>query len=403
MKRRFKNDVTGYCIREHTVKITDVSVTVFTYPTRRSVDSAGHSHPGEMSQASMAMLTISTDEGAQGYSFAPPEVVRPHVVNAFFKKVLVGQNPFDRERLWQDLVHWQRGSAHQLTERALSFVEQALWDLIGRKLNMPVHKLLGGYREKIPAYGSTMCGDELKGGLSTPDEYAEFALKLVARGYQAIKLHTWMPPVSFAPNPKMDIKACAAVREAVGPDIALMIDGYHWYSRSEALTIGKALEKLDFAWFEEPMQEESMSSYVWLADNLSIDVIGPESLGGKHHSRADWVKAGACDILRAGANGVGGISPTMKVAALAEAFGMDCEVHGNGAASLAVVGAIRNCRWYERGLLHPFLDYDEVPAYLNALVDPMDEQGFVHLPTRPGLGEDINFDYIDSHAVRNIA
>lgn len=385
------------------MKITDVSVTVFTYPTRRSVDSAGHSHPGEMSQASMAMLTISTDEGAQGYSFAPPEVVRPHVVNAFFKKVLVGQNPFDRERLWQDLVHWQRGSAHQLTERALSFVEQALWDLIGRKLKMPVHKLLGGYREKVPAYGSTMCGDELKGGLSTPDEYAEFALKLVARGYQAIKLHTWMPPVSFAPNPKMDIKACAAVREAVGPDIALMIDGYHWYSRSEALTIGKALEKLDFAWFEEPMQEESMSSYVWLADNLSIDVIGPESLGGKHHSRADWVKAGACDILRAGANGVGGISPTMKVAALAEAFGMDCEVHGNGAASLAVVGAIRNCRWYERGLLHPFLDYDEVPAYLNALVDPMDEQGFVHLPTRPGLGEDINFDYIDSHAVRNIA
>ena len=385
------------------MKITDVSVTVFTYPTRRSVDSAGHSHPGEMSQASMAMLTISTDEGAQGYSFAPPEVVRPHVVNAFFKKVLVGQNPFDRERLWQDLVHWQRGSAHQLTERALSFVEQALWDLIDRKLNMPVHKLLGGYREKVPAYGSTMCGDELKGGLSTPDEYAEFALKLVARGYQAIKLHTWMPPVSFAPNPKMDIKACAAVREAVGPDIALMIDGYHWYSRSEALTIGKALEKLDFAWFEEPMQEESMSSYVWLADNLSIDVIGPESLGGKHHSRADWVKAGACDILRAGANGVGGISPTMKVAALAEAFGMDCEVHGNGAASLAVVGAIRNCRWYERGLLHPFLDYDEVPAYLNALVDPMDEQGFVHLPTRPGLGEDINFDYIDSHAVRNIA
>ncbi|YCH32258.1 mandelate racemase family protein [Erwinia sp. D4-22] len=383
------------------MKITDVSVTLFNYPTRRSVDSAGHSHPGETSLATMAMLTISTDEGTQGYAFAPPEVVRPHVVNAFYKKVLLGQNPFDRERLWQELVHWQRGSAHQLTERALSFIEQALWDLIGRKLNMPVHKLLGGYREKVPAYGSTMCGDELKGGLSTPEEYADFAVKLVARGYQAIKLHTWMPPVSFAPNPKMDIKACAAVREAVGPDIALMIDGYHWYSRSDALTIGKALEKLGFAWFEEPMQEESMSSYVWLADNLSIDVIGPESLGGKHHSRADWIKAGACDILRAGANGVGGISPTMKVAALAEAFGMDCEIHGNGAASLAVVGAIRNCRWYERGLLHPFLDYDDVPPYLNALIDPMDEQGFVHLPTRPGLGEDINFAYIESHTLNH--
>lgn len=381
------------------VKIRSVEVSVFTYPTRRVSDSAGHSHPGEESLAKMAMLTIITDEGDCGYSFAPPEVVRPHVVNAFFRKVLIGQNPFDRERLWQDLVHWQRGSAHQLTERALSFVEQALWDLIGRKLKMPVHKLLGGFREKVPAYGSTMCGDELKGGLSTPDEFGQFAEKLVARGYQAIKLHTWMPPVAFAPDPKMDIKACAAVREAVGPDIELMLDGYHWYSRSQALTIGKALEKLNFAWFEEPMEEESMASYAWLAENLSIDVIGPESLGGKHHSRADWVKAGACDILRAGANGVGGISPCMKVASLAEAFGMDCEVHGNGAASLAVVGAIRNCRWYERGLLHPFLEYDEPAAYLNSIVDPMDEQGFVHLSDRPGLGEDINFDYIETHTV----
>ncbi|UJD92157.1 enolase (plasmid) [Rahnella aquatilis] len=381
------------------MKISSVEVSVFTYPTRRVSDSAGHSHPGEESQGKMAMLTITTDEGDCGYSFAPPEVVRPHVVNAFFRKVLIGQNPFDRERLWQDLVHWQRGSAHQLTERALSFVEQALWDLIGRKLNMPVHKLLGGFREKVPAYGSTMCGDELKGGLSTPDEFGQFAEKLVARGYQAIKLHTWMPPVAFAPDPKMDIKACAAVREAVGPDIELMLDGYHWYSRSQALTIGKALEKLNFAWFEEPMEEESMASYAWLAENLSIDVIGPESLGGKHHSRADWVKAGACDILRAGANGVGGISPCMKVASLAEAFGMDCEVHGNGAASLAVVGAIRNCRWYERGLLHPFLEYDEPAAYLNSIVDPMDEHGFVHLSDRPGLGEDINFDYIETHTV----
>lgn len=381
------------------MKISSVEVSVFTYPTRRVSDSAGHSHPGEESLAKMAMLTISTDEGDCGYSFAPPEVVRPHVVNAFFRKVLIGQNPFDRERLWQDLVHWQRGSAHQLTERTLSFVEQALWDLIGRKLNMPVHKLLGGFREKVPAYGSTMCGDELKGGLSTPDEFGQFAEKLVARGYQAIKLHTWMPPVAFAPDPKMDIKACAAVREAVGPDIELMLDGYHWYSRSQALTIGKALEKLNFAWFEEPMEEESMASYAWLAENLSIDVIGPESLGGKHHSRADWVKAGACDILRAGANGVGGISPCMKVASLAEAFGMDCEVHGNGAASLAVVGAIRNCRWYERGLLHPFLEYDEPAAYLNGIVDPMDEQGFVHLSNRPGLGEDINFEYIETHTV----
>ena len=79
---------------------------------------------------------------------------------------------------------------------------------------------------------------------------------------------------------------------------------------------------------------------------------------------------------------------------------MDCEVHGNGAASLAVVGAIRNCRWYERGLLHPFLDYDQPAAYLNSLVDPMDDHGICAVcRQRPGLGEDINFAYIEANTV----
>jgi len=381
------------------MKIESVRGTVFTYPTRRSVDSAGHSHPGPEGLGRLAMITIETDTGHAGHAFAPAEVIRPHVLEAFARKVLVGEDPFQREKLWMSLEHWQRGSAGQLTDRALAAIEQALWDLAGRALSTPVYKLLGGYRDKIPAYGSTMCGDELKGGLSTPEEYAAFAETLVARGYKAIKLHTWMPPVRFAPDPAMDIKACAAVREAVGPNIDLMIDGYHNYSRIDALRIGRALEKLNFAWFEEMMNEQSMASYTWLSGQLDIPIVGPESLSGKHYSRADWVKAGACDILRAGVPGVGGITPTLKVAHLAEAFGMNCEVHGNGAANLAVCGAIKNCRWYERGLLHPFLDYDEVPAYLNSLADPMDQDGFVHLSQQPGLGEDINFNYIAAHTV----
>jgi L-alanine-DL-glutamate epimerase-like enolase superfamily enzyme len=381
------------------MKIERVQGTVFSYLSKRSSDSAGHSHPGPEKRVTMSMLTITSDDGHRGYAFGPTEVIRPHILEAFARKVLIGQDPFDRERLWQDLEHWQRGSAGQLTDRALAVIEQALWDLAGRALGTPVYKLLGAYRDKVPAYGSTMCGDQLEGGLATPDDYAAFAEKLVARGYQAIKLHTWMPPVSFAPSVSMDIKACAAVREAVGPDISLMLDGYHWYSRTDALTIGRALEKLNFAWFEEMMNEQSIASYAWLADQLDIPIVGPESIAGKHHSRADWVKAGACDILRAGVPGVGGIAPTLKVAALADAFGMNCEVHGNGAANLAVTAAIKNCRWYERGLLHPFLDYDEAPAYLNSLPDPMDEEGFVHLSQKPGLGEDINFDYIESNTV----
>jgi L-alanine-DL-glutamate epimerase-like enolase superfamily enzyme len=381
------------------MRITGVHVEIFSTPSRRAQDSAGHAHPGDEVMIKMALLRISCDDGSQGYAFGTPELIRPHIIESFVRKVLIGRDPMDRESIWQDLAHWQRGSAGQFTDRALALVEQALWDLAGRKLKLPVHKLIGGYRDKVLAYGSTMCGDDLPGGLSTPDEYGQFAEKLVERGYKAIKLHTWMPPISFAPNPQMDIQACAAVREAVGPDIALMLDGYHWYSRMDALTIGKALEKLNFAWFEEPMMEDSAESYAWLAANLDIAVLGPESIAGKFHSRASWVTHKSCDILRAGVAGVGGIGPCLKVAHLAESFGMDCEVHGNGAANLAVVGAISNCRWYERGLLHPFLDYEEVPAHLNSIVDPMDADGYVHLSDRPGLGEDINFAYIEANTL----
>jgi L-alanine-DL-glutamate epimerase-like enolase superfamily enzyme len=381
------------------MKISRVSVDVFTFPTRRAVDSAGHAHPGDVTQARMGLLRIQTEDGCEGYAFGPPELLRPYIIDNFVRKVLVGQNALNRERLWQDLAHWQRGSAGQLTDRSLALIEQALWDWAGRKFQVPVYKLLGGYRDKVLAYGSTMCGDDLPDGLSTPDEYGRFAEKLVARGYKGIKLHTWMPPISFAPDAKMDVKACAAVREAVGPDIALMLDGYHWYNRTDALYIGREIEKLGFAWFEEPMMEESAESYAWLAENLSIPVLGPESLGGKYHSRAGWVSGKSCDILRAGVAGVGGIGPCMKVAHLAESFGLDCEIHGNGAPNLAVVGGIKNCSWYERGLLHPFLEYDDVPAYLNSIVDPMDRDGYVHLPNRPGLGEDINFAYIEANTV----
>jgi L-alanine-DL-glutamate epimerase-like enolase superfamily enzyme len=381
------------------MRIEEVSARVFLTTTRRHADSAGHAHPGPPHRVEMAMLTVRTDGGDEGYSFAPPQIVREHVLAKFVRKVLVGADPFDREKLWHELAHWQRGSAAQLTDRTLAVVDCALWDLAGRSLGVPVSKLIGAYRDKVPAYASIMCGDELEGGLATPEDYGRFAEKLVARGYKGIKLHTWMPPVSWAPDVRMDLKACAAVREAVGPDIHLMLDAFHWYSRTEALELGRGLEKLGFAWIEEAMDEQSMSSYAWLADQLDIPVIGPESAAGKHYARAEWIKAGACDILRVGVHDCGGITPALKGMHLAESFGMNCEVHGNEVPNLVVCAVSRNSRWFERGLLHPFLEYDDGNDYLKGLYDPMDSEGFVHLSERPGLGLDIDFDFIDANLV----
>lgn len=381
------------------MKIIDIKVRNFVHMSNQDKDSDGHSHPCAPRQVRQSLLTITADDGSEGHCFAPVEVVRPHLINNFVKIVLLGQDPFDREKLWQGLAHWQRGSTGQLGDRTLAAVEQALWDLAGRKLGMPVYKLIGAARDKVPAYGSTMCGDEIPGGLATPDDYARFAEWMVKRGYKAIKLHTWMKPVSFAPDPRMDVKACAAVREAVGEGFPLMLDAYHGYSRSDALWLGLELQKLGYEWIEEPMNEASISSYQWLANNLTMPVIGPETADGKFHTRAEWIKAGACDITRTGVTDVGGIGPSLKIIHLAECFGMDCEIHGGGAGNLTLTAVQKNGRWYERGLLHPFIDYDQVPEYLNSRTDAMDADGYVHLPQIPGLGDDIKFDYINANLV----
>jgi L-alanine-DL-glutamate epimerase-like enolase superfamily enzyme len=381
------------------MKIVDIKVRTFRHLSNQDKDSDGHSHPCAPRPVRSSLLTIVCDDGSEGHCLGPTEVLRLYLINNFVKVVLLGEHPFDREKLWQGLAHWQRGSTAQLTDRTLSIVELALWDLAGRKLGVPVYKLIGAYRDKVLAYGSTMCGDELAGGLATPEDYARYAEWLVKRGYKAIKLHTWMKPVSFAPSIPMDIKACAAVREAVGPGFPLMIDAYHGYSRSEALELGLALQGLGYTWYEEPMNEASMSSYAWLAANLTIPVIGPETADGKFHTRAEWIKAGACDISRTGVHDVGGIGPALKCIHLAEAFGMNCEIHGGGPGNLTLCAVQKNGTWYERGLLHPFIDYDEVPEYLNARADAMDADGYVHLPQIPGLGDDLNFDYINNNLV----
>ena len=228
-----------------------------------------------------------------------------------------------------------------------------------------------------------MCGDELEGGLATPEDYGRFAEMLVARGYQGIKLHTWLPPCRGAPGVKLDLKACAAVREAVGPDIHLMsTPSTATRERGAGARAGAGEARLCL---DRGAARRAQHVLLRVACRKPrIPVLGPESAEGKHFTRAEWIKAGACDILRTGVHDVGGITPALKTMRLAECFGMNCEVHGNGAENLIVTAVSKNCRWYERGLLHPFLEYDDGFDYLNQLADPMDKDGLVRLSDQPG-------------------
>ena len=376
------------------MKVADIQTITFKYKSRIVRDIEGHSHPGSEHEERMNLTKIVTTDGMEGYCFGGSREA-----NDLAKRMIVGEDPLDRERIWQRLRCSQRIYRQILTDYAVSVIDMALWDLAGRYFKRPVYKLLGGFRDKVPAYASTMCGDDIVGGLNSPEAYADFAEECKKRGYTAFKLHTWMPP--FKPDPKRDIEACRAVRERVGDEMRLMLDCHHNYSRIEALYIGRELEKLGFYWFEEPMNEYSMSSYKWLADQLDIPIVGPETVEGKMYSRAEWILSGASDISRCSVYH-GGITGLIKAVHLCESFGVRLEVHGGGAGNLQVLGAMGiPGEYYERGLLHPLLDYEDRTPWLKKIIDPMDSRGYVKIPQKPGLGYEIDWSFIEENKVED--
>jgi len=177
------------------LKIKDIHTVSFRYKSRIIKDEEGHSHPGPEHDAVMTLTKIVTDEGTEGYCFGASKEA-----NRLLKKILVGEDPMDREKIWQKMSKSRWLYREILTDRAIATIDLALWDLAGRYLNLPVYKLLGGCREKVLAYASTMCGDNIPGGLNTPEAYADFAEKCKKEGYKAFKIHPWMPPIRYRPE-----------------------------------------------------------------------------------------------------------------------------------------------------------------------------------------------------------
>lgn len=379
------------------MKIISVEAMNIHYVSNLVRDAEGHSHPGKPHDAYLPFLSIKCDDGTEGHAIGGRMDV--HTLQHIVGPALIGEDPFMREQIWQRMRTWQRLHP-SFTDRTLNALDLALWDICGKACGQPVYKLLGGFRDKVPAYASIMVGDTIPGGLDSPQAYADFSVKLVERGYKAIKLHTWMPPLIPQPDPKLDIRACKAVREAVGPDIELMLDPYHDYSRQEAYYLAKELEKLDFLWLEEPMDENSIASYQWLQTKTKLAICGPETAGGKAQNRAMWVTSGAADLGRAGTEDMGGITAVMKSVHLYEAFGMSVELHGGTIGNLHVLGAMGiPGKYYERGMLHPLLDYETPKPWFYTVYDPMDQQGMVSIPQDPGLGWNLNMEYIQNNVL----
>jgi L-alanine-DL-glutamate epimerase-like enolase superfamily enzyme len=360
------------------MKITDCTLELFAWDDIPGTTYGRHT--GHFRGSSeLGLLTLRTDEGVEGHAFLG-SAMRGAKNDAeslirHLKPVVLGQDPLERERLYQGLVQRNRHT----TWRCIGAVDVALWDLAGQIAGLPIHRLLGGYRASVPAYASSPV-------LSSPEAYAEQAAQFKKRGWPAYKIH---PPAVW----REDIRTCEAVRKAVGDDYTVMLDSTWSYQYEEAVRVGRAIEALGFYWFEDPLADDDLTNYVKLKQKLDIPILATEYSPGGFTAYAPWLMAQATDFLRGDVAVKGGITALIKTAHLAEAFHMNYEVHHGGnslnnVANLHVIMAIRNCEFFE--VLLP----DEAQKY-GLLEDiTVDGTGHVHAPQGAGLGAAIDFDLI---------
>jgi L-alanine-DL-glutamate epimerase-like enolase superfamily enzyme len=386
------------------VKITDIRVISFrTHADRWDM---GHGVPRPKTELMQSVAIVDTDEGVSGYYFGGGShgdqeglnIVDQALLLGRIRSLLIGQNPFDRELIWKWM--W----VANLSENVASVVDLMLWDLAGRAANLPVYKLMGGARDRVKAYASTYPN------IGQPRVYAEHALACKEEGYLAYKIHPhyFWDPKTGTPTPGRpsniaeDIETCHLVREAVGDDMVLMYDPWGTYhTLEEAMKVGRELEKLNFYWYEHPMPEYRVESYVRLCRELTIPILSPEIAAGGVFTRAEWILRGASDMSRIDVVR-GGITGARKTAIVCEAYGLRCEIHMAGWGNLQVCGATSEdtSEYYEKGLLAPGVDYDAPHPYLKSICDRLDADGTIAMPKAPGLGYEIEWDYINDNLVK---
>lgn len=362
---------------------SDMKITALeTWHCKRDLSLFPESRAGSHMPWDVVVLALHTSGGITGYASALA-ARSGRITEAYLHEniapVLAGRDASERERIWHDL--WT-------LDRHLTFfpvylpgpVDVALWDIAAKAAGLPLYRYLGACRNSLPAYASGLFHD-------TTDDYVTEALAWKARSLPGYKVH--------GPGPwRRDIEVHRAIRAAVGPEWLLFADPVGEYTLDQAIRVGRDLEALNYEWFEEPFRDFELDKYHSLCAALDIAVAATETTRGCHWGVAQVIAQKAADIVRADVSWKDGVTGTMKIAHLAEAFGMNCEIHTTtmalmDVANLHVSCAIRNCEYFE--LFVP----EEPFRFPMAGALPIDSSGVAHVPEGPGLGVDLDWESIE--------
>ena len=366
--------------KERTMKITDVKA-----------------YPVWVGQRNQCLVKIETDEGIYGWGESGMSYRELAVAGAVqhYRELLIGRNPMQRGALWQELYRGQYFEGGRVLLGAQSAIDIALYDIVGKALNVPVYELLGGrQRDVIPVFATVW---------STGQKLIEEVQYLVSQGWTTIRTfaahpdlgnpNLWEPRQSIGPTATQLTK----LREAVGPDPVIGVEYHHRLNVAEAASFCQRMPAGTIDFLEEPIRDETPEAYETLRKMVNV----PFALGEEFASKwafLPYIEKGLTDFVRIDICNVGGFTEAMKVAGWAEAHYMDLMPHNPlgpvcTAASVHMAAAVPNFAWLEvfaNPLNQDRGHYDETiyPVQMQ-----LDGASF-RIPTAPGLGVEVNEEYI---------
>jgi L-alanine-DL-glutamate epimerase-like enolase superfamily enzyme len=352
------------------MKITDVTRASYRWPRHKPISNGKHTY----THAGLGVVKIYTDEGVTGVGFGAASGIAGATIDVL-KEQLIGQDPLNHERLWSAMWVPKLIGRRGLTTRAISTIDIALWDLKGKVAGLPLHRLLGGYADRVPTYIAGGYYEEGKG----LRELAQEMVDNVELGARAVKMK--VGAVSIAE----DAERVKTVREAVGPEVKVMVDANCAYRFYQAIQLAKRIEDDDIFWFEEPVAPDDYEGHARLAAQTSIPIATGENEYTRYGFR-DLIAHGSAAILNADAQVLGGITEFMKIAALAQAHDLDVAPHGDQNVHVHLVSAISN------GLIVEYYRDSVDPMWRKIFRETLllNDDGTLTPPGGPGLGVELN-------------
>lgn len=340
---------------------------------RNAILSSGGVAPG------MTQLEIHTDAGIVGRSIPAGFT---HIIEQNLAPVIRGENPFFVERIWDRMYRsWRKPVAKGAVIQAMGAVDIAIWDIIGKALNLPVYQVLGGFTDRIRVYAAGGYYEEGKGLKELAREMEGY----VREGFRAVKMKVGGEPLA------VDVERVRAVRDAIGPKVDLLIDANNKWNAYEAIRLGRAVEKYDMFWFEEPVEPDDFAGCAEVRQALDMPVVAGENEFTRWGCR-ELLEARSADILNLDTVIAGGISEYRKIAALASAWHTPVAPHGNPFMAAHLLASSHNALIMET--------YPAIESRFNLALPlfPV-KDGYITVPDTPGLGIDPDPEVVKKYRV----